>query len=222
MLTPRDRFKLLVDFVYDILSGRNFQRRKQCFLRFLPELWHVIRLARSRWNTADECTFWIEFGVYVPGVFSLIHPDLKEPLCPDATNLTISWTSGWQYPPFLQCSWTLTSQDILPETDVEIRSDVKKELIEYTLPFLEQFERCKDVIRFLEWLRVHRMEIPGGVHIAPSDRWIAVYLAVLYWQEGDKVASKQELHNALSDADVGLVFHEKVRMLEDRLMKKDA
>jgi len=220
MITPGDRFELLVNIVYELVRERNFRRRRQSFVRSLPELWHVIRLARSRWNTADECDFWIEFGVYVPGVFSLIRPELKEPLCPDATNLTISWTSGWQYPPFLARSWKLTSRDVLPETDVGIQSAVKKELIEYTLPFLEQFEHRRDVIRFLEWLRVHRMEVPGAVHIAPDDHWIPVYLAVLYWQEGDRAASLRELHTALSDENAGIVFREMIQALQSRLLSE--
>ncbi len=217
MLTPRERFSSILKFVNQVLKEYGFLRRGQCFYYPLSELWRVVRVVRSRWNTADDCDFWIEFGVYVPNVFALIHPEIKEPACPDASNLTICWVSGFQHPPFLQRSWQLTLQDMLPQKDEEVRSEVEDELMNYILPFLWKFTDRVDVIEFLEWLRNHREEIPGGVHIYPNDVWLPVILAVLYWQHGDKDACQQFLKAALSREEAGIMFQDKVIALQRRL-----
>lgn len=216
LLTPRERFSSIVKFINRVLRDHGFSRRGQCFTYPLPELWRVVRVVRSRWNTADSCDFWIEFGIYVPGVFALIHPEIKEPTCPDASNLTISWTSGWQRPPFLHRSWELTLQDVLPQRDEEIRLDVEEEL-RYTLSFLDKFTNIFDVIAFLEWLQNHRDEIPGGVHIYPNDVWLPVDLAVLYWRHGNKDACRHYLEAALSREEAGDMFQSKIIALRHRL-----
>ena len=219
-MSPRERFQSVVRFVAVSLREIGFRRRSQCFYRALPELWHVVRMVRSRWNTAEECKFYIDFGIYVPGVFSLVHPDLDEPLCPDEGNLTISWSAGFQRFPFLQQSWVLRSGDPLPEADEEIRQSVLHELREYILPFLDQFAGRMDVIRFLEWLRGHRGEVPGGVHIHPSGVWLPIDLAVLYWMEGDYASCSRELERA-SLMECGRLTEAKIAALRQRLLGGD-
>lgn len=219
-MSPQDRFKSIVGFVTDSLRELGFRRRSQCFCRMLPELWHVVNLVRSRWNTAEECKFYVDFGVYVPGVFSMVHPDVKEPLCPNKMNLTISWSVGFQHPPFIHRSWVLKSIDPLPEADETVRQSVLYELRENILPFFDQFVRRTDVIRFLEWLRKHRGEIPGGVHIDPSDVWLPLDLAVLYWMEGDRASCSRELERA-SLLDVGYLVKGKIAALRQHLVERD-
>lgn len=217
-MTVRERFNEIVRFVASVLTPLSFRRQRQCFHRNLPQLWHVVRLTRSPWNDASECKFWIEFGVYVPKVFALIHPDLKEPACPDAMNLTVRWDAGWQHPPFLQKSWRILATDTLPDADLAIQESLSVELREYVLPFLERFRVRRDVIEFLEWLREHRAEVPGGFHIGPSNVWLTVYLAVLYWLEGDWKACCRELEVAVQNG----WMYERVVQLWERLVNARA
>jgi len=216
-MTPTERFKQMIAFIHDLLREHDYRRRAQHFNRTLPELTHVINIVRSRWNSADECDFWFVFGVYIPHTFSLIRPDIKEPQCPDELNMTIFGSAGWQHPPHLHQSWRLKSDDTLPEKDEQVRASITAELKDYILPFLGQFGCRKDVIQFLEWLRVHREEIHGGMHIAPTGLWLPVKLAVLYWHEGDKAACERELRSVLADEEIGKFFYDVVLSLHDRL-----
>lgn len=217
-MTLPERFKELATFVGKLLRVDGFRRRLQCFYRPSPELWHVVRLVRSRWNDAHECDFWCEFGVYVPNLYRTIYPEAKEPSCPNASNMTIVWQAGWQHPPFRHKSWKLTSADILPDTDREVQTSLAYELKAHILPFLSQFEYRADVIRFLEWLRTHRDEMPGGMHLYPTDEWLPVYLAVLYWMRGDLVACQQELERAAMIDEAGIYFQDLVAELQNRLL----
>jgi hypothetical protein len=54
----RSRFSRIVRKAVDpVLLPLGFTRRGQVYKRSLDRLWWVFQVERSRWNTAEECSF---------------------------------------------------------------------------------------------------------------------------------------------------------------------
>lgn len=198
------RFRQIIrEGIDPVLKAAGFVKQGQVYRRQLPELWWVLDVQRSRWNTADECDFTVNVGIHVPRVRSTYYPSYPEPQLPEVSDCIVSCRIGTLNPERKQdLWWTLKIDDDVQETDARIKDEISKELSRHVLPFFKRFQTRRDVIAFLDHLKTSRSEIHGGNHIYPNNSWLSIFLGILYWMESDQEACSENLtqakHNALA------------------------
>jgi hypothetical protein len=190
-----NRFRRIARKVRNLLQDQGFVSKGQTFWREGDPLFPTVILKRSRWNTRETCDFWFEIGVFIPQLYAVVFEDTPPPY-PKEGYLVISLGIDEipSYPHQQETlSWVLRA-DEPPEADAHIESDVLRHLRDYAVPFLDQFGSLRDVIDYLEWLRLHGDEwFKWSRAVNPSDAWLPIYLAVLYWMIGDSEKSLQEV-----------------------------
>jgi len=192
------RFRQIIHEAVDpVMRSAGFVKNGQIYRRQLPELWWVMGVQRSRWNSSVECDFTINVGIYVPCVRSIFSPDYSEPQLPDVSECIVSCRIGTLNPERkLDLWWTLSIEDDVQVGEASIKQELSKELSQYALPFFEQFQTRRDVIAFLEYLKKSRSEIPRGHFIEPNVSWLPIFLGILYWMEGNQEACFENLIQA--------------------------
>lgn len=189
------RFRKLTRKVRQFLQNQGFFSKGQTFWRERDQVFPTIILKRSRWNTREECDFWFEIGVFIPQLYAVVFEDAPPPY-PEEGYLVLALGIDEipSYPRQRETlSWVLRADDP-PEADANVESDVLCHLRDYAVPFLDQFSSLWDVINYLEWLRVHGDEwFKLRRAVNPSDAWLPIYLAVLYWMVGDFEKGLQEV-----------------------------
>lgn len=189
------RFRKLVGRIQQLLGEEGFVTRGQTFWRPRDKFSQAIILKRSRWNTQAECDFWFVIGVFVPELYAIVFGDVP-PAYPKEGYLALSL--GIDAIPFYPrdrietLSWKLFRGEP-SEADERLWADVAYHLQTYAVPFLGQFSDLSDVIKFLDWLRAHRHEWFKLNQILPSEAWLPIHLAVLYWLVGDRENCLREL-----------------------------
>lgn len=212
----RLRFRRLAGAVSGCLATEGYCARGQTFWHSTPHLRRVIILWRSRWNTANECSFAFTLGIFVPKFHESL-TGLPDPAYPTSEALAISLGIDQipHHPPTKRTiSWELTDSN--SHRDAKIQQQVLKELRDYVLPFLGRFTTLSDVIDYLLWVRSISASHPQWRPTRPNDVWLPVYLAVLWSLSGDKTEAQREIEFALSSVH-GSYFREKVLAIRERL-----
>lgn len=185
-MSLRSRFSRIVRKAVDpVLLPLGFTRRGQVYKRSLDRLWWVFQVARSRWNTAEECSFDIGGGILVPEVNNTIYYHLQ-PIIPEKADVGDCII---RYAPVVELrrSWKIRQGDDEHSVDAQIIEEIREYIGTKMLSFYQNFSCLDDVIEFLTHLRHHGGDIPHSpVYVAPSSVFIPLHLAVLYWLKGDQ------------------------------------
>lgn len=118
-------------------------RRGNNFARITPNFSVTANIQASKWNTQDEIEFCFNTGIYMEELFGKVFLYPK-PAFPTVVSSV------------LQIRGTeLTNNDnwykLTPDPSVEEhKRRITKDISEYILPHLQQFEKVKDVIRVME------------------------------------------------------------------------
>ncbi len=178
-----------------LLKPLGFRKRGVIYRRQLPELWWLIGVQRSRWNTSSECEFTMNFGVYVPGMAAAYNrPDPKWPVVADCV---VHARVGSLNPKPTDLWWTITLEDDAEKVDTLIREEISQQLQHYVLPFLHRLQSKWDVIHFLETLRpedYRRVTWPLHEGITLES------LAILYWLLGERERCREALEQLKIEA----------------------
>jgi hypothetical protein len=193
----RNRFRQIIREAIDpILKPLGFVKRGQVYRKQLPELWWVMDVQRSRWNTSQECDFTCNVGIHVPNVRSMYYPEYPEPELPDVPHCIINARIGALNPDRELDLWWRLRIDDEQSVDETIKGELNKELTLFVLSFFERFRTRTDAIAYLEYLRRFRSEMRRGSYIEPNDSWLPIYLGILYWMEGNQEACCENLAQA--------------------------
>lgn len=214
-----NRFRRIARKVRQFLHNQGFVGKGQTFWRAQNPIFPTVILKRSRWNTREECDFWFEIGVFIPQLYAVVFEDAPPPYPKEGyLVLALGIDEIPSYPRQQETlSWVLRSDDP-PEADACVESDVLLHLREYAVPFLDQFGSLFDVINYLEWLRVHGDDwFKLRRAVKPSDAWLPIYLAVLYWMVGDFEKSLQEVE-AFKWQEVSRYIREHMERVKRRIL----
>ncbi|GIV08781.1 MAG: hypothetical protein KatS3mg019_0872 [Fimbriimonadales bacterium] len=213
-----NRFRRIARKVRQFLHNQGFVGKGQTFWREQNPIFPTVILKRSRWNTREECDFWFVIGVFIPQLYAVVFEDTPPPYPKEGCLLlSLGVDAVPSYPPRTETlSWMLRLDDS-PAADAHIESDVLLHLRDYAVPFLDQFGSLFDVINYLEWLRgLGDESFKQRRAVKPSDAWLPIYLAVLYWMVGDFEKGLREL-DALEREEIGQYFQEYIERLRDCL-----
>ncbi|ETT57071.1 hypothetical protein C173_32221 [Paenibacillus sp. FSL R7-277] len=129
--------------IVPLFKGEGYKKQGNNYAYLNPAFSAVVNIQSSKWNTQDEVEFCFNTGIYVEELFGIVYLYPK-PSFPTVTSSV------------LQIRGTeLTNNDnwykLTPDSSVEeLKRRITKDISEYILPHLQQFEKVKDVIRVME------------------------------------------------------------------------
>ncbi len=176
---------ILKQSVDAILNPLGFRKRGVVYRYRLPELWWLVDIQRSRWNTSMQCEFTINFGVYVCGMAPVYNPLRSDPKLPTVADGVVNSRVGWLDSGIRDLWWRLTLEDDAEKVDFVIIGEINHQLKCYVLPFLHRFQSKWDVVHFLEelledGLRHRRVTWPATFSVAFES------LGIVYWLIGER------------------------------------
>ncbi len=185
--------QILKQAVEPSLQLAGFKKRGTTYYKQLAELSALLKVACNWDDVSRRCDFALFYGIYVPQVLSIFDPNHSEPSLPTIDHC-ILWAGAGTLNPVAprfaegQKWWVLHFSAPL-SADACIQQEVRDEVEQWGLPFLQRFQGRQDVIRYLEnYLeeikRIGGYPLPGWASLQPSDPWML--LGVLYWLEGDR------------------------------------
>lgn len=157
---------VIKDTIAPLFKGEGFLRRGNNFARIMPNLSVTANIQSSKWNTQDEIEFCFNSGIYMEELFGTVYLYPK-PAFPTVVSSVLQ----------IRCT-ELTNNDnwykLTPDSNVEeLKQRITKDISEYILPHLRQFEEVEDVIRVLE------LREKAGIYENPH------HLTALYRLTGD-------------------------------------
>lgn len=157
---------VIKDTIAPLFKGEGFMRRGKNFARIMPNLSVTANIQSSKWNTQDEIEFCFNSGIYMEELFGTVYLYPK-PAFPTVVSSV------------LQIRGTELTKNgnwykLPPDSNVEeLRRRITKDISEYILPHLQQFEKVEDVIRVME------LREKAGIYENPH------HLTALYRLTGD-------------------------------------
>lgn len=181
-ISPKKRFDIIVQHsVQEVLKRNNFKKNGNNFL-YKNDLYKVVTLCKSKWNSSDRLSFIVRWGVFVPN--SLIEiPDPKvisEVDCQLRGNL--SGMSGNTFEDWIDLSTDDRDPD---EKDQETINFLGRLLEDSLLPFFNALQNVDDLIDLLEQ-DINGKKVWENPH---SGLEMSECLARLYWLKGDQKKS---------------------------------
>ena len=173
--------QILKEWIDPYLKSLGFMKRSFTYTRPFEELYWLLNIQRSQWNTSSVNEFTLNLGVYVPGVNALLSGN--EPKYPAIYHCVFHLRLGelafghdhW---------WVIRSNDSDPlRTDRTIGEEIKTLLEQHAIPFLGRFQTIRDVTVYLEELGKQQKR---QVTWPASDFWLYIYLGILYWMMGNQ------------------------------------
>ncbi|MEK4327947.1 DUF4304 domain-containing protein [Paenibacillus sp. FSL R7-0297] len=166
-MTIQDVLKEVVkETIAPLFKVEGFKKQGNNFAHVCSNISATVNIQSSKWNTQDEVEFFFNTGIYIEELFGTVYLYPK-PSFPMEINsvLRIRGTE-------------LTKNDswyrLTINTNIEqLKRMIMKDITEYILPHLRQFESINDVIKVME------LREKDGIYENPH------YLTVLYCSIGD-------------------------------------
>ncbi|GGG59370.1 DUF4304 domain-containing protein [Paenibacillus radicis (ex Gao et al. 2016)] len=166
-MTTQNVLKQIVkETIAPLFKAAGFKKQGNNFAQVCSDFSATVNIQSSKWNTQDEAEFFFNTGIYIEELFGTVHlyPKSTFPMEIDSV-LRIRGTELTK-----NDSWYSLTTD----TNVEqLKRMIMKDITEYILPHLRQFESINDVIRVME------LREKDGVYDNPH------HLTVLYCSIGD-------------------------------------
>lgn len=189
--------RILKDWVEPYLKSQGFTKRSYVYTKRLSEVWWLIDVQRSRWNTTQEYEFTMNLGVYVPGFYTILRgEDPERPTVADCVfnlrpnNLLGEQTDRW---------WVLRMDDEMPDlVDQAIGRELVGLLQDYGLPFLQRFQEKRAVLSYL-----YDLTDPKSWNLISwprSEFWIWVFIGILHLMLEEPEAGCRALRRAVEEA----------------------
>jgi len=137
--------QILKNWIEPQLKTLGFKKRAYTYTRTLDEVWWLIDIQRSRWNTSQRCEFTVNLGVYVPGFYAILRgEDPKRPTVPDCVfNCRINKAMGIREDKW----WTLHADDPAPNlSDSAIGQELTDAIVNRAIPFLQRFQKRHEIL----------------------------------------------------------------------------
>jgi hypothetical protein len=162
------------------LRPLGFAKGGATYRREVDGLLWLLDVQRSQWNSKERISFTLNWGVFVPGLFSLYsnRPDAGRPR---VSQSCIHGRVGDLMPGGLDHWWDIRADDVVPMADERVADELRQGHVGYVLPFLEAFKERQDVIDYLEHSGVQQVAFDPR---APAIR--LAYLGILYCLRGDR------------------------------------
>jgi hypothetical protein len=189
--------QILKSWVEPHLKTLGFKKRAFTYTRTLDEVWWLIDIQRSRWNTSQRCEFTANLGVYVPGFYAILRgEDPKHPTVPDCVfNCRINRVMGTREDKW----WALYADISDPNlSDGVIGRELAAAIVNSAIPFLQRFQKRRDVLALL--YEITEPEKRRVVSWPPSEVWIYTFTGVLHFMLSESSSCCQALQRAVAEA----------------------
>jgi len=199
-LTLRLR-RILTSYIEPPLKSLGFRRRGANYFRQLSEIWWLVSVQRSRWNTKEELSFTLNIGIYVPQATAGLYGN--QPKHPGIADCILHLRLGYLQHP-VDCWWTLCVADAVPAAvDEAVGQEIQELLVNHGLPFLERFHTHRDVLGYFKELSAYDLRI---LTFPKSAVWIFVNMGVLHWLLGEYDLCCRSLTQALNEVQRGRAY----------------
>ncbi|WP_422661468.1 DUF4304 domain-containing protein [Paenibacillus sp. EC2-1] len=174
-MTMQDVLKEVIKrTIAPLFKVEGFKKQGNNFAHVCSNFSTTVNIQSSKWNTHDEVEFFFNTGIYIEQLFGTVHRYPK-PSFPMEVNsvLRIRGTE-------------LTKNDnwyrLTTDTNVDqLKQVIMKDITDYILPHLRQFESINDVIKVME------LREKDGIYENPH------YLTVLYCSIGEMEKAQERM-----------------------------
>ena len=194
MAQNKDGFlhRLVGEHLTPALKARGFMTKGWAARRAIGSLSHLLEIQPGRWNAEGRGSFTVNLGVFMPSVFSAVWAR-PSPLWPSTVDAVINRRIGDVMPGGITLPGARGRQNrdywwnYDPTTDFDqLVLSVLASIIDYALPFLEQFVSAEQVDRFMS----ESIDSPSSLPVE------YLYLAVLKAELGDRQTARRLLQLA--------------------------
>jgi len=189
--------QILKSWIEPYLKTLGFKKRAFVYTKKLDEVWWLIDVQRSRWNTSQKCEFTVNLGVYVPGFYTVLRgEDPKHPTVPDCVfNCRINRVLGIKEDKW----WTLYADAPYPDlSDGAIGQELAEAMVGHVIPFLQRFQTRREVLNLLYEITDPKKR--RAVSWPLSEVWIYTFIGVLHFMLSEFSLCCESLQRALVEA----------------------
>lgn len=187
---------ILRAWVDPCLKPLGFRKRAFSYSRPTDEVWWVVNVQRSRWNTHEQCEFTINLGVYVPKVDALAfgracrHPSIARCTLQTRLGMLPKGIDEW---------WTIRIDDEHPaQMDSAIGQVLASLLKTHGLPFLQRFQSLRSVLNYLK--APPTRDSRGFVLPVSDGYWSFAYIGILHWLLDERELCCEVMQRAVEEA----------------------
>jgi len=188
--------EILRIWVNPCLKPLGFRKCAFTYSRPTDEMWWVVNVQRSMWNTYEQCAFTVNLEVYVPEVSAVAfgreprHPAIAYCVLHARLGKLVEGRDEW---------WTIRADDAHPaQVDNTIGQQLASFLNTHGLPFLRRFQSLRDVLNYLKESLTR--DSRGVVWPVPDGYWSFAYIGILYWLLDEHELCCEMLRHAVEEA----------------------
>ncbi|MGO4501047.1 DUF4304 domain-containing protein [Paenibacillus sp. 2RAB27] len=172
--------QVVKETIAPLLKEEGFKKQGNNFAQVFSDFSTTVNIQSSKWNTQDEVEFFFNTGIYIEELFGTVHLYPK-PTFPMEINSVLRIRGT-------ELTKTDSWYKLTIDTNVEqLKRMIIKDIAEYILPHLRQFESIYDVIRVME------LREKDGIYQSPH------HLTVIYCSIGEMEKAQERMSRVFNE-----------------------